>query len=243
MKVFIIEDDEWSKLILDKLITSYFPDLEVIGAASTISDAITLINDCEPDFILADIKLGNEDIFELINHFGEAWKYNYILTTSHENYALEAISSEVLDYIIKPITVEKLITAINKVKIRIKASLESKEENGNRNHQLIGISSVDKIEVIKIDSIAYIKANGRYSDFYLMDGSRKTASRNLGEYEKLLPNENFVRTHQSYLVNMNYVEHISKSDGYVVKLINNDKLIPISKRKQDVIAKFLKLKI
>ena len=97
--------------------------------------------------------------------------------------------------------------------------------------------------MIKIDSIVYIKANGRYSDFYLMDGSRKTASRNLGEYEKLLPNENFVRTHQSYLVNMNYVEHISKSDGYVVKLINNDKLIPISKRKQDVIAKFLKLKI
>jgi two-component system LytT family response regulator len=107
---------------------------------------------------------------------------------------------------------------------------------------MLGIASIDKIEVVNIDAIVYIQADGRYTHFHLLDGSKKTASKNLGEYEKILPIEDFVRVHHSYIVNMSYVKSIQKTDGYFVQLFKSDTLIPIAKRKQDTINKFLRLK-
>ncbi|MDP5229354.1 MAG: LytTR family DNA-binding domain-containing protein [Cellulophaga sp.] len=245
MTVIIIEDDEWSKLTLENLLKIYFPYVEVLGAVSNIKEGVDLINVLNPDFILADIQLGNETIFNLINQLENTFERNIILTTSHHNFALEAISKEVVDYILKPVTIESLTLAINKLKKRqtvIEANnkllLTNKTEN-----RMLGIASVNKIEVINIDAIIYIQADGRYTHFHMLDGSKKTASKNLGEYDKILPKEDFLRVHHSYIVNMGYVKSIQKTDGYFVELYKSKNVIPIAKRKQDSVTKFLKIKV
>jgi two-component system LytT family response regulator len=244
LKLVIIEDDECSKIILENLLKTYFMDIALVGKARNVAEGIKLIHSTAPDLILADVPLGGETIFDLIKNLKNNEEHHFIITTAHENFALEAISHGVVDYILKPITIENLTLAINKFKRRLIAAQEREQLNafdtsGNR---LLGIAAVDKIEVLDIDAIVYIQADGRYTHFYLIDGTKKTASKNLGEYEKILPIQNFVRVHHSYMVNMNYVKSIQKTDGYFVQLFKSDKVIPIAKRKQDTIIKFLKLK-
>lgn len=242
MKLVIIEDDEWSQLTLKKLIKTYFPEIHVSGVATNIKDGIQIINEANPDFILADIQLGETTIFDLFEQLEHTLDYNFIITTSHENFALKAISHQVIDYVLKPITVEKLTLAINKVKRKLKSTNKISEFDDKAEGRMLGIASMDKIEVVNIDAILYIQADGRYTHFHLLDGSKKTASKNLGEYEKILPAEDFVRVHHSYIVNMTYVKNIQKTDGYFVELFKCDNTIPIAKRKQEVVVKYLKLK-
>jgi two-component system LytT family response regulator len=244
LKLVIIEDDECSQIILENLLKTYFMDIVLVGKARNVAEGIKLIHSNAPDLILADVPLGGETIFDLIKNLKNKEEHHFIITTAHENFALEAISHGVVDYILKPITIENLTLAINKFKRRLIAAQEREQLNafdtsGNR---LLGIAAVDKIEVLDIDAIVYIQADGRYTHFHLIDGTKKTASKNLGEYEKILPIQNFVRVHHSYIVNMNYVKSIQKTDGYFVQLFKSDKVIPIAKRKQDTIIKFLKLK-
>jgi len=244
LKLVIIEDDECSQIILENLLKTYFMDIALVGKARNVAEGIKLIHSTAPDLILADVPLGGETIFDLIKNLKNKEEYNFMITTAHENFALEAISHGVIDYILKPITLENLTLAINKFKRRLIAAQEREQLNafdtsGNR---LLGIAAVDKIEVLDIDAIVYIQADGRYTHFHLIDGTKKTASKNLGEYEKILPIQNFVRVHHSYMVNMNYVKSIQKTDGYFVQLFKSDKVIPIAKRKQEALIKFLKLK-
>jgi two-component system LytT family response regulator len=245
MKLFIIEDDQWSKKTIEVLIKSFFPDVKIVGTAENVEYSIKLINKTKPDFILADVQLGEENVFEIMKGLDDAWNYNFVLTTSYENYALEAISNEVVDYIVKPVTIENLTLAINKVRRKLNYSNNSNPDAtfGKGDSRILGLSSMDKIEVINLDAIVYVQADGRYTHFFLLDGSRKTASKNLGEYEKILPKEDFLRVHHSYIVNMNYVKSILKTDGYFVKLFKTESLIPVAKRKQEIIVKFLKLKV
>jgi len=244
LKLVIIEDDECSQIILENLLKTYFMDIALVGKARNVAEGIKLIHSTAPDLILADVPLGGETIFDLIKNLKNKEEYNFMITTAHENFALEAISHGVIDYILKPITLENLTLAINKFKRRLIAAQEREQLNafdtsGNR---LLGIAAVDKIEVLDIDAIVYIQADGRYTHFHVIDGTKKTASKNLGEYEKILPIQNFVRVHHSYMVNMNYVKSIQKTDGYFVQLFKSDKVIPIAKRKQEALIKFLKLK-
>jgi len=245
MQIFIIEDDEWAIKALEKMINSYFTEITIIGTASNVLDSIQFITNKKPDLVLADIELENENVFEVIRKLGSGHDYNFVLTTSHEHFALEAISNEVIDYIIKPVTLEKLTTAINKVKRKLKKSNSDTNVNSNKEKntgRMLGVASINKIEVINMDSIVYVQADGRYTHFVLLDGSKKTASKNLGEYEQLLPSEDFLRVHHSYMVNMNYVKSIIKLDGYSVELFKSKVFIPVSKRKQEAVSNFLKLK-
>lgn len=245
MQLVIIEDDKWFQLTLENLLETYFPEIKILGTAANVKAGISLIEKTQPDFILADIQLGDETIFELMSQVETAHNYNFILTTSHENFALEAISHEVIDYILKPVNLENLTIAINKFKRRYKEKKELQQQSfvENAENKMLGISSVDKIEIVNTDDIVYIKADGRYSHFYLLDGTKKVASKNLGEYEKLLPKETFLRVHHSYLVNMSRVKNIHKTDGYYLELFDSTELISVSKRRQEVVVKFLKLKV
>lgn len=244
MKLFVIEDDEWSRRTLLKFVKSYFPDIELLGYAENIEDSRKMLSELNPDFILADIKLGDGNIFDFMNDLQDIWRYNFVLMTSHKEYALQAISKEVVDYIIKPVTLENLTLAINKVRRKLNDDEKNKLSGSftKSENRILGIASINTIEVINMDSIVYIQADGRYTHFHLLNGSKKTASKNLGEYEKLLPNQDFLRVHNSYIVNMNYVKSVTKTDGYLLELFKSENLIPIAKRKQDAVVKFLQLR-
>jgi two-component system LytT family response regulator len=105
----------------------------------------------------------------------------------------------------------------------------------------IAVPSVSKIDVLKVEKLLYCEAEGRYTTFYLEDGKTITSSKNLGEYEKQLPNDLFFRIHHKYLINLKKVSSINKEGGRYCEMLNNS-FLPISKRKQEEFNRFLRLK-
>lgn len=121
------------------------------------------------------------------------------------------------------------------------ANISQSYKNKQSDFNIIAIPSIDKIDFFKFDEIIYLKSDGRYTNFYLKNGKNVLATRNIGEYEKLFSENIFFRIHHSYIVNLAYVEKITKETGYYCEMVNSHN-IPIAKRKQDQLLKFIGLK-
>ena len=243
--VIIIEDEVLNTELLRAYLEDNFPELEIIGDANNVSDGVKIINNLKPDVILLDIKLGDEDSSELLDRLDDQNSL-LVFITSYDNYALKAYEYKAFDYITKPVFEENFIETIKRVvnQLKIKNHFDSsKKEPSNikSNLSFIPIPSISKIEFIKIDEIIYCKADGRYTIFYLKNDNKILATKNLGEYEKLLDNKNFFRIHHTYLVNLDMVESIYKSDGYYC-LLNNKTQLPIAKKRKEDLNKYLLLK-
>jgi len=246
----VIIDDEISNIILlENYLNKYCPLVDLIGEANTISSAVTLINTKKPKLIFLDIMLDEGtgfDVLEEVTHKDS----KVIFVSSHNEYAIKAFKYSAIDYVLKPIEIEDLILAVNKayddidkeiytntVQLdMVNKSLEVKEPLN-----FIAIPSIDKIEFIKIEDIIYLQSDGRYTVFFLKDGKKIVASRNLGEYENIIDKNLFFRIHNSYIVNLKHVVSINKRDGVYCEMINRISL-PIAKRRQDSLNRFLKIK-
>lgn len=150
-----------------------------------------------------------------------------------------------------PLILLDVISAVSMIikKIEMQSFLEilqSKEVasfNSNKIHrEYVAISSVDEISFLKMDDIMYCKADGKYTRFFMVNGSSCLSSKNLGDYEnRVLDDSHFFRVHNSYIVNMRFVSRIDKKDGMSCELINGFN-IPISGRKLEMFNKFIRIK-
>lgn len=110
----------------------------------------------------------------------------------------------------------------------------------NQPNEFVAISSLDKIELIPMSEIIFCQADGKYTNFFLINGKKIMSSRNLGEYSTILDNY-FFRIHHSYIINIRHISKISKKDGYFCELLNGI-VLPVAKRRQEEFNKFIKLK-
>lgn len=240
----LILDDEIDNITLLKiLLNKYCKSVATIYTATTVAEATALYLEHVPDILYLDIKLGNnETAFSFVEKITD-FKPEIIFISSYEEYAIKAINIQALGYIVKPIEVSKLVNITNKAIccLENKKKLESvKTQSQNGLIDFIAIPSTSKIDVINPSDIVYLEADGRYTIFHLKEGTKKTASRNLGEYEKQLDKNLFFRIHHTYIINLKTVSLINKAAGNYVELINNVKL-PIAKRRQAELNRFLKI--
>jgi len=240
-KSLILDDDIHQGELLHHYLKKYCSSITETYLASTIEEALDIYFQHTPDILFLDVQLTNGttgfDFLEKIN----VQKSEIIFVTSYDEYALKAIEVEARGYILKPIQVDKLVSTVNKAISNLKKK-EKEQPSTTRNViDFIAIPSIDKIEIIKKKEIVYLEADGRYTLFHLLDGSKKLASRNLGEYERQLDEKMFFRIHHSYIVNLHMVRNINKSGGNYCELISK-KLLPISKRKQEKLNRFLNIK-
>jgi two-component system LytT family response regulator len=245
LNAVIIEDNQDHIKILKIFLTNFCSEIKVIGEAGTIPDAKEILRNLKPDIIFLDMELGGENSFKIIERLAYLHEAEIIITSSHSKYALKAFEHLVTDYVLKPLKPESLMIAVNRSKknIELKRSASGKnmQEYTNSSLKQLAIPSIESIEIININKILYLESDGRYTRFYMEDNTTKIASKNLGEYEKLLRNNYFFRIHHSFLVNMNFAVNIQKKDGNYLKLTSH-KYLPISKRKITSLYRFLKLK-
>jgi len=245
----IIIDDELANTVLLKgLVNKFCPLIDVIGIATTREKAKQLIDELQPKLIFLDIELDKGNAFDLLEEVSHK-NSKIIFVTSHSDYALKAFKYNAIDYVLKPVEVEQLILAVNKAYDDIEKDIYTNEEqlenfkkvfNNEVSNDFIAIPSIDKIVVIKIEEIIYLKSDGRYTVFHLTNGNKIVASRNLGEYENIISKSLFFRIHHSYMVNLNYVLNIYKKDGYYCEM-SCGSLLPIAKRRQKSLNLFLKI--
>jgi two-component system LytT family response regulator len=242
----LIVDDEFFNINLLKLyISKYCRHIDQVYTATNTEDAIDSYLEHYPEILLLDVQLDvNSTSFEIIAAIPHLHA-EVIFVTSHEEYAIAAINTVTpVAYLLKPLKPLDLVGAIDKAIDSIKsksANTDAIIDDTAFNAALIAIPSANKIDLVHIEDIVYVEADGRYSIFHLIDGTQKISSRNLGEYEKQLNPRLFFRVHHGYLVNLSMVTNINKLAGNYCEL-KNGKSIPIAKRRQEQLHRFLRIK-
>lgn len=247
----IIDDEERSRNYLFKIINKYCPEVFVLGTAANMTEGVNLINREEPQLIFLDIEMPDGNGFEVLQKINP-YKFEVIFVTSYNEHAIKAIKVNALDYLLKPLDTDELRESVKKAEKKINSSSVNSTEfskllqqlnSGNDNIETdkLSISTSKGIDFVLIKDILYCEAQKNYTMIYFMNGHKLLSSKNIGEYEKILPlyltsdGSHFFRTHKSYLVNLLYLKSFDASENCL--LLVNGKSIPLAQRRR---AQFLR---
>ncbi|RLD42184.1 MAG: hypothetical protein DRI86_12135 [Bacteroidetes bacterium] len=228
----VIVDDEGTET-LSKIIQKFYKDLEVVGKAFTVKEAISIIEDTHPKLVFLDIKLPDGRGFDIFKKLKYS-EFETIMTTAFDSYALEAYQNDALHYLVKPIDIFELDSAINKFYKVIKPQIVE-TRGSTKKSEKIKIPTVSKIEFIEKQNILKLESLGNNSTVFLINGKKIIASKILKYFEENLPN-GFIRIHKQTIVNKEHIEsYYYGRGGYV--LLSDDSTATVSARLR---ADFLK---
>lgn len=256
----ILVDDDFQNLeLLKYFLTTFCPLINIIGQATNVDDAVTLINELSPQVIYLDIQLHEKDAFEILDRIDFS-EIEIIFVTAYNDYALKAFKYNAIDYIVKPIIIDDIVIASNKVILKLNekeqfntflkqeseshattpvSSDESATTNA-ANTDYLTINSLDKMVIMKKSEIIFCKSDGRYTTFFLENNIEHVSSKNLGEYSAVLDENHFFRIHHSYIVNVNHILKVNKKQGYYCEMTNGARL-PIARRRIESLKKKLQV--
>lgn len=243
INAIIVEDEFRVRQVLVKLLALHCPSIRLIAEAENITAAYDLIIKHKPDLVFLDIEMAGGSGFDLLAKFKEI-NFETIFVTSFGHYAINAIKYSALDYLLKPVMVSELKTAVEKVADRVnnKHSLQQysllKENLENKNSKKLGVINKGKLYHVNVTDIIYIEGSGNYSTIYLINGDKYTAAKTLKDYEEMLcAEDSFARVHKSYIVNIKQISHIEKGEESPLVLYNNIKLEISRRKRQELITR------
>ena len=252
IRTVIIDDEEKSCKLLRNLLVEYCKNIEVVEMADSVKSGIEAIRQFKPDLVFLDIVMPNENGFELLSKINEV-TFELIFTTAHNQYAIRAIRVCALDYLLKPIDVEELQISVERAQQRISTKKDqniderlhtfiSNLRSIEKQPQKIGIPTQHGVKFYAINQIYFCKAEGNYTTVYL-EGKEKIelVCKTLKEFDELLAEFNFIRTHRSYLVNLSHIKEYRRADsgetdgegGFLVA--ENNLRIPVSRDKRKLV--------
>jgi two-component system, LytTR family, response regulator len=248
LNVLIIDDEALSRDTINAIVTNYCQNATVVGEASGIKDGIIAIKELKPDVILLDIQLEDGSGFELLK---QAHPINAIVIfiTAYQEYAIKAFKTSAIDYLLKPVDINEFKIAITKAeeqknKHTVEAQLNILLANFNQTtainnaNQKIVLKTTDQIHILSPNEIIHLESDGNYTKFYLVNKTTILVSKTLKDYEEILDKTNFIRIHQSHIVNMMYASRFDKRNGGFLILKDNTSL-PVSTRKKDDLIQYL----
>lgn len=250
LTTFIIDDELQSRNLLHKMLQQHFPEIILIGEASTVEEGLLGIEKYNPNIVFLDIQMKNQTGFDLLSRLPKI-NFALIFTTAFDQYAIKAFRFNAIDYLLKPIVTEELIEAVNKVKERINVSqTDSKKlveqlyldiKDPKRIHDKIAVPTLDGFMVIPLNEIIYCHANSNYTEFYLSDKKWILSSYTLKQYDDLLTSQSFFRAHRSYLINLAHVKIYRKGEGGNIVMSNGDE-IELSRTHKDEFLRLLNIR-
>jgi two-component system LytT family response regulator len=238
IKTIIVDDEEKSRVTLNNLITKHCPSLDIIDLCDSVDSAIRSIHKNSPGLIFLDIEMPFENGFTLFEKIKNP-SFSVIFTTAYDQYAIKAIKYSALDYLLKPVDVEDLKSAVEKCK-------EAKKTTSTRSEEIemllsalklksksakIAVPTFDGLQMILADDIVKCVADESYTHITLINGTKLMVSRLLKEFEDLLSEFNFFRVHNSSLINLAHVRKYIKGDGGYV-IMSDGETVEVSRRKK-----------
>jgi len=233
LKTVLVDDEINALEALEWKLNRYIDDIEIIKCNSPI-EAIEIIQDEKPDLVFLDIDMPEMDGFTLLQKLSYT-NFDLIFTTAHDEFALQAIKVSAIDYLLKPVDKDELITAVDKVVASRKGNeledkLQSLFSNLNKNDK-INISADGKIYLLDRDDVIMLKSDKSYTTIFLIDDKTILVSKTLKEVEKKFAFPEFFRVHNSFLVNINHVKEYLKSLGGEL-IMSNGMSASISRNKK-----------
>lgn len=249
IRVFIVDDEIEACKNLKNILLSYIDEhIEIAGMAHNTKDAERLIHETNPDVVLLDINMPNENAFEFLERIHPV-SFEIIFVTAYDEFGVKAFKLNAIDYVLKPINIYDLKAAIRKVKQKIltnKLTLDYSlyqdlsDRIRNKKEQQIVLRDNHHYEVVMFSDIMYVEAMGSYARIVFKERDEERSmvmSHPIAEYEEIFPEALFFRIHRSFLVNRLFINKILKDDQVEVVLKNNVKL-PVSRRRQAGILAF-----
>ena len=239
----IVDDEADARESLGLMIKQYFAEeIEVKQTTASVKEAIKAINTHHPELVFLDIEMPGENGFSLLEYFDD-YDFEIIFTTAHQHYALKAIKSAALDYLLKPIKPNDLATAIDRfkkrnrtlTKLKINTFINNLENDMEINKKVL-FPTQNGYHVEKINNILYCKAEVNYAYLYTLHKEPYLITATLKYLEDLLPEKIFFRTHKSHLVNLNYITSFDRKEMKVV-LENNQKVDVATRRADSLLRK------
>ncbi len=241
-KTVIIDDESRARETIKNMLLLYCNDLELVGEAVDVASGVKLIQSKQPDLVLLDIKMPDGSGFDLLERLDE-FDFALIFITAFNDYAIKAFKFNALDYILKPIDPDELLSAIK----RAKKSIKNRKDDFSvvlknlkalkKDQKRLVLKTIENIYVVPLHEIIQCQSSGNYTTFYFIDQKPILISSTLKTYEEILNEFGFVRVHQSYLVNIEHVKRYDKSDSMLI--MSNDKSVPVATRKKEELLKVL----
>jgi two-component system LytT family response regulator len=212
----IVEDEAAAREVLRNYLEKYCPQIEVIGEAQNIKEAVPLLHELQPQLVFLDVEMPFGNAFDVLEACKDL-RFETIFVTAFSEYSLKALNQSAAYYLLKPISIEELIVAVNKVQQQIanheilnrnKIIVENFREPKPEKQQVI-LPTLEGFEVVKMEDIIRLRGNGNFTDLHLKNGSKKMACRFLKHFSEILPLP-FLRVHKSHIVNLTFVKLYNK---------------------------------
>jgi len=245
IKVLIIDDEKLAREIIKKYLAKS-DNIEIIGECQNGFEALKVVSELKPDLIFLDIQMPKINGFELLELLDNPPAI--IFSTAFDEYALKAFEVNAIDYLLKPYSSERFDAALEKAISRISYSVNSKpdysglKENYENEIEYLNRVVVKKgndIVIIGVEKIKYLEAQDDYVAV-VTDSGKFLKQKTMKYYESKLPQENFVRIHRSYIINLNYMKKIEpmEKENYTAVMVDDEKL-PISRSGYQKLKTFL----
>jgi len=241
MKVIIIDDEKRARRILSTIIKEECPEVKTILEAENLKDGVSIIKTEKPDIVFLDIEMPNHSGLQILEFFkNEPIHFQIIFTTAYGHYAIEAFKLSAVDYLLKPIDIEEIKTAVSKAASNMEENfIKEKLINLERSFEQLALNKIalevpKGIRFVSYEDILFFEADGAYTKVYLHNGKTELICKTLKHFTEQLSNKPlFYKPHRSFLINLKYMNEITKKDGLQVIMTNN-KSIPIAReRKED----------
>jgi two-component system LytT family response regulator len=249
MHAIIIDDEQNNITNLQQLLQKHCPMVKVIATAMNADEGFNLIQRHHPDIVFLDIQMPGKNGFELLQSL-PAYNFEVIFVTAYDQYGIQAIKFSAIDYLLKPISIEELQQAVDKAQKKLEQKKQNlqlqnlidllKHSHQKEEHR-IALPSAKETRFIQTQYIVRCESNNNYTTFFLSNNEKIIVSRPIYEYEEILKDYGFIRTHQSHLVNKKYIRSWVKEDGGYL-LLQDATQIPISKQKKELIKQELEKK-
>ena len=241
LRSIIVEDEETSRDILKNYLKKYCPNVSVMGEASNVDEALLLIRNNELDLVFLDVEMPFGNAFDLLEKVGDR-DFETVFVTAYNHYAIDALNAHASYYLMKPISIDELIKAVDYV-VEIRTTEEALQDQvlvskTNNVNGKITIPQQDGFEVLETANILYCKADDNYTEIYLNNNKKKLVSKTLKYFEEALKDSGFARVHKSYLVNVNEVTKYVKGKGGSVILSNGKEIMVSASKKSDLLSYF-----
>ncbi len=228
MKAIIIDDERLARVELKRLLTP-FKEINVVGEAVNVEDALKKISELNPDLIFLDIQMPGKNGFELLEELDSVPKV--VFTTAYDEYALKAFEYNALDYLLKPIEPKRLEETIKKIiETGKKDSFSGEAHSILTENDQVFVKDGEKCWFVKLANVRLFESEGNYVRLYF-DDNKPLILRTLNYLDERLDERSFFRANRKHIINLKWIDNIEPwlNGGLLVKLKGGMK-IEVSRR-------------
>jgi len=246
LNIVIVEDNPSVQKVLIFMLSENFKDINILAIGNNVKEGLEILYKNKPQLLFLDVEMPDGSGFDLLKKL-RSITYPVIFITAHEKYALNAIKFSAQDFLLKPIDEEDLVDAVNKARLKVNENNSNEKikvllQNLNqpeKSFERIILNDKYGIEIVEVKDIIRLESSGNYTMFYTTDRDNPiTVSKGIKSYETMLDESIFFRSHQSHIINLNYLTRYDKQEGGAL-ILKDGSSIPLANRKRDALIKIL----